>query len=182
MLMCTNGSHAVACLPSPIIEALTLIGRAHARAPVRIHGAKLLWGALMRMKHTSQASTACVSCLLQAELNSVVSVLEEHALDTITMDHTQGSRGQELTTLTLVCKADDGDQVAAALLQVGLAAAVPRGGCVSQCELFQVRQLRSDRLFIQLHHSLTDSLPILQSACLGHARLLLAALGVCTVC
>jgi hypothetical protein len=63
--------------------------------------------------------------LSQAELNSVVSVLEEHALDTITVDHTQGSRGQELTTLTLVCKADDGDQVAAALLQVRLA--VPHG-------------------------------------------------------
>lgn len=56
----------------------------------------------------------------------MVELLEQYALDTITVDSTQGSRGQQLTTLTLVCKADDGDQVAAALLQVRAAAAAAR--------------------------------------------------------
>jgi hypothetical protein len=75
--------------------------------------------------HTS----ACNCCpaappALQAELSSVLALLEEHALDrTITLDQAQGSRGEALTTLTLVCRPDDGDEVAAALLQVRVCAA-----------------------------------------------------------
>lgn len=57
---------------------------------------------------------------LQSDVSAVVELLEQFALDTttITLDSTHGSRGQQLTTLTLICKTDDGDEVAAALLQV----------------------------------------------------------------
>jgi hypothetical protein len=55
---------------------------------------------------------------LQSDVSAVVELLLQFALDTITVDSTHGSRGQQLTTLTLICKPDDGDEVAAALLQV----------------------------------------------------------------
>lgn len=55
---------------------------------------------------------------LQSDVSAVVELLEQFALDTITCDSTHGSRGQQLTTLTLICKTDDRDEVAAALLQV----------------------------------------------------------------
>lgn len=61
-----------------------------------------------------------ICCLVQWQLSSAKAVLEQRALDSITLDTTQGSRGQELTTLTVVCKEEDGDQIAAALLQVCL--------------------------------------------------------------
>lgn len=68
--------------------------------------------------------TTCVGyfcahvCAVQWQLSSAKALLEQRALASITLDTTQGSRGQELTTLTVVCKEEDGDQIAAALLQV----------------------------------------------------------------
>lgn len=73
---------------------------------------------VLTLSHPSGCCAAAAAAL-QAELSAVLALLEEHALDrTITLDHTLGSRGEALTTLTLVCKPDDGDEVAAALLQV----------------------------------------------------------------
>jgi hypothetical protein len=54
----------------------------------------------------------------QAELQSVIELLEQQSLDSITLDSTQGGRGQPLTSLTVVVRPEDGDTVAAALLQV----------------------------------------------------------------
>jgi hypothetical protein len=56
--------------------------------------------------------------VLQAELENVVKLLEQQALDSITLDTTQGGRGQPLTSITVVVRPEDGDTVAAALLQV----------------------------------------------------------------
>jgi hypothetical protein len=48
----------------------------------------------------------------------VIELLEQQSLDSITLDSTQGARGQPLTSLTVVVRPEDGDTVAAALLQV----------------------------------------------------------------
>lgn len=94
-------------------------------------GPYLLWDKALKL-HAVFDTRSCS----QADLNAVTQLLEEQAVEAITVDTTRGTQGQQLTALTVVCKPDDGDQVAAALLQLTPATRISATSC-EQCYLPQ---------------------------------------------